>query len=424
MKRRVSIILSFILIMVMATPALASVNLEVNGKAFEPAQQPYLENGVTAVALDVITNTLGCQTTVEGEVITLKENDRLLKMAIGSTKAVINGDERLMPIAPRVINGQTFVPLRFVYEALGASISWNGENNTIGVTYRETRQDMTAEELMAQASEKMMQAGRYKMDVDIQSAMDMTVLETGQDPQKMNMDMNADMEAWVQMDPVVMYMKQTATMDAPSAPKPGSQSMQTEMVLNEDGIFMTMPEVGWVKMNLEGVDLQDLMKQSMTQDPAAAMKLMQDMGMSMSFAEDQEKNGKKYWVLHVIMGGEIFQSDYFKQFSQQMPALEKDLDMQKVFDNMDLNFVYDMWVDQSTFYTDYMNLDGTMAYNMDLPATASNSGGSIDMSMDLKASYALSGYGQEFTTPEIQDARDFEEVLKEQAAKVQEQAQE
>lgn len=420
MKRKFSIILSLVLVMAMATPVFAAVNLDVNGRAYQPSSELYLENGYTLAPLDVIINTLGCHAAIDGDQITLQENNQTLAMTVGNTAAVLNGDSKLMPMAPRVISGQTYVPLRFVFEALGASISWNGQTNTASITYNETRQGMTADELMAKASAKMIEAGRYKMLVDMQSAIDMTASETGQEAQNIKMDMDGNIEAWVQMDPVVMYMKQKTTIDAPAAPTPGPQAVEVEMLMNQDGIFMTMPEIGWVKMNMEGLNIQDLMKQSMTQDPATAMQQMKDLGMSVSFAEDQEKNGKKYWVINAVMGGDIFKSDYFKQLSQQMPALAPEMDLQKLFDNMDLDFVYDMWIDQNTFYTDFMNLNGKMKFKMDIPAVQESTGGSMDMAMDLKANYSISEYGKAFTTPEVKDARDFEQVLAEQAAKAQE----
>jgi hypothetical protein len=91
------------------------------------------------------------------------------------------------------------------------------------------------------------------------------------------------------MDPMVMYMKQTAVVEAPDAAAPVGQTVVSEMVLNQDGMFMTMPEIGWVKMDMAGLDIKELMKQSMTQDPASALQQMKDMGMSVSFGQDQEK---------------------------------------------------------------------------------------------------------------------------------------
>lgn len=416
MKRKTSILLSLIMVLVMATPAFAAVNLDFNGKSYQPASEPYLEGGVTRVTPDFLINTLGCDVTVAGEIINIVENDNVVQMTLGSTAASVNGVAKTMLRAPEVIEGKTYIPLRFVYESLGGAVEWDGQTETVAIAYNEMRDGMTADELMGKSSAVVTKAGRYKMAADVQSDIDMTVRESAKDEQTMKMKMDSKIEAWLQAEPLIMYMKQKAAIDMPSAPSPAPQAIDTEMVLNQDGMFMTMPDIGWVKMDLEGLDIQALMKQSMAQDPATAMQQVKDMGMCLSFANDQVKNDKQYWVLNGTMGGDIFKSDYFKQFSQQIPAMEQDVDMQKLLQDMDLDLVYAIWIDKETFYNDYMDMTGNMKLNMDMPASQESQGGSMAMAMDMTASYTMSDYGKEFSIPEIKDARSMQEVTAEQMA--------
>jgi len=177
---------------------------------------------------------------------------------------------------------------------------------------------------------------------------------------------------------------------------------------------MNMPETGWLKMNLEGLNLEELMKQSMTQDPVAAMKQIKEMGIALTFANDQQKDGKEYWVLNGVMGGDIFKSDYFKGIMQQIPSMDQDVDMQKILEGMELDFVYSVWIDKATFYNDYMDLAGNIKFNMDIPATAQSPAAAIDMAMAMQGTYTMSDYGLAFTVPEVKDARDYEDFLAEQ----------
>ncbi len=419
MCKRISLLLSIVIILVMATPALAAVNLDFNGRDYQPASEPYLENGITTVTLDVITKTLGCDAAVEDKSIKIIENDNVLQMTLGSTAATVNGAEKTMPKAPEVINNQIYVPLRFVYESFGAVVDWEGQSKTVATTYKETRDGMTPEELMSKSTAIINEAGTYKMVVEAQSKIDATVKETGKDPESMNINMDSDIEAWIQMDPIVMYMIQKAAVDMPGAPNPIPQTVETEMLMNQEGMFMTMPEIGWVKMDLNGMDFQELMKQSMAQDPAAVMQQMKDMGMSLTFANDQEKEGQKYWILNCDMGGDLLKSDYFKKVSQQLSAIGPDMDFQKMLEAMDLDFDYSVWINQDTLYSDQMDLAGTMKFKMDIPAAQGNPGGSMDMAMDMEARYTMSDYGQEFSTPDVKNARDFNEVMAEQMAQSQ-----
>ncbi|MBZ4687952.1 MAG: copper amine oxidase-like [Clostridiales bacterium] len=59
---------------------------------------------------------------------------REVKLALGKKEAYIGEERRTLDIAPFTENGRTLVPFRFVGEALGATVGWIGETQT--VTYR------------------------------------------------------------------------------------------------------------------------------------------------------------------------------------------------------------------------------------------------------------------------------------------------
>lgn len=69
----------------------------------------------------------------------LKEN--IVEMWVGKPNASVNGNEILMmdPKDPnltcKIIKGRTMVPFRFLSEALGCNVSWDGETKTITVVY-------------------------------------------------------------------------------------------------------------------------------------------------------------------------------------------------------------------------------------------------------------------------------------------------
>lgn len=422
MQRKATILLTLIMVLIMAVPTLAA-DLDLNGKPYQPAQELYLEDGISRVTPADIVNILGCDVSVDGDSITIVENDNVIQMTMGSTTAIVNGEGQTMPRAPVVFAGQTYLPLRFVLESVGAIVGWEGQTSTVTIEYNETREGMTAEEIMAKSSTIMNQTGRYKMTADTQIDMDIIAKAAGEEDQTMKMNMASDLEAWLQNEPLLMYMKQKTVMNAPESPTPEPQTVTMEMVFNEDGMFMNMPETGWLKMDLEDLNMEELMKQSMSQDPTAVMEQIKEMGMSLTFANDQQKEGKDYWILNATMGGDLFKNDYFNNIMQQMPALEndEDMDMQKLLESMELDFVYTIWVDQATFYNDYMELAGKMKYSMDIPVTEQIPASTMVMIMAMQGNYIISDYGLEFTVPEIKDARDYEEYLTEQMAQLEQQ---
>lgn len=61
-------------------------------------------------------------------------SNRVIRMKIGSTSAVAGSDTFALPVAPVLVNGTTFVPLRFVGEAFGAAVQWDGVFRLIDIS--------------------------------------------------------------------------------------------------------------------------------------------------------------------------------------------------------------------------------------------------------------------------------------------------
>jgi hypothetical protein len=56
-----------------------------------------------------------------------------IRLTIGSTTYVVDGETKEMDVAPEIVGDRTMVPLRFVAEALGAEVGWNPDTRTAGV---------------------------------------------------------------------------------------------------------------------------------------------------------------------------------------------------------------------------------------------------------------------------------------------------
>lgn len=54
-----------------------------------------------------------------------------VEVIIDSKTAYIDGESKLLDVAPRIENGRTYVPVRFIGEAFGADFSWDGENQKV-----------------------------------------------------------------------------------------------------------------------------------------------------------------------------------------------------------------------------------------------------------------------------------------------------
>jgi iron complex transport system substrate-binding protein len=59
----------------------------------------------------------------------------LMIMTIGSSRATMNGKTVTLDVAPAIVAGRTFVPLRFVAEAFGADVAWNAATRTATIQF-------------------------------------------------------------------------------------------------------------------------------------------------------------------------------------------------------------------------------------------------------------------------------------------------
>lgn len=63
-------------------------------------------------------------------------NDKsVIKLKLDDTQASINGKSVLLGMAPHLVNNTTMVPLRFVTEALGAEVLWDGNTQSVQLTF-------------------------------------------------------------------------------------------------------------------------------------------------------------------------------------------------------------------------------------------------------------------------------------------------
>ncbi|MEZ4812650.1 MAG: stalk domain-containing protein, partial [Caldisericia bacterium] len=98
---------------------------------------PQLVNGSTYVPMRFIGERLGAEVSWvadEKKVIYSLGNTRI-EIWIGNDISKVNGIDTKMPGEPVIISGRTLVPVRFVSEALGAKVSWYGEEKKITIEY-------------------------------------------------------------------------------------------------------------------------------------------------------------------------------------------------------------------------------------------------------------------------------------------------
>lgn len=133
------------------TIALAAPAIVFNGKIVKYDVPPIIQKGVTLVPLRVILETFGAQVNYipASKKITVVKDNLNIALKIGDKTAAVNGKMVALSVAPQLINTRTFVPMRFISEALNAEVNWNSKTNTVEITYHAaTGGQLTSAEIM------------------------------------------------------------------------------------------------------------------------------------------------------------------------------------------------------------------------------------------------------------------------------------
>ena len=139
MKRIALIIVlvcTFVTLFSMASSAIElPLRVVVNGSKLEfPDEQPFIdENGRTQTPARFIGEALGATVTWDGNekkaIFSLAETT--LAIYIGKKEYDVNGVKKQMDTEALLLGGRTFVPARYVAEALGATVDWDASIRTV-----------------------------------------------------------------------------------------------------------------------------------------------------------------------------------------------------------------------------------------------------------------------------------------------------
>ncbi|MBR1736771.1 MAG: leucine-rich repeat protein [Firmicutes bacterium] len=111
------------------------ITILLNGKELECSQPPVNKSGSVIVPMRAIFEALGAEVKWNNsdKSIFASKGVTSVQCWIGSKDVVLNNKKDKMLAAPEIINGATMVPARFVSEAFGAQVSWDAATQTVTI---------------------------------------------------------------------------------------------------------------------------------------------------------------------------------------------------------------------------------------------------------------------------------------------------
>ncbi|MBJ6361468.1 stalk domain-containing protein [Paenibacillus sp. GCM10012307] len=126
-----------------STAVQSKIQVYLDGKkiAFQP--DPIQEKGTTLVPMRPLFEALGANISwnEQTQTVIAKKDNTVISLKIGSTRAAVNNKSLVLDVPAKVVNGATLVPLRFVGESLDASIKWEASSRSIHITSAEQRNE-------------------------------------------------------------------------------------------------------------------------------------------------------------------------------------------------------------------------------------------------------------------------------------------
>lgn len=143
MKKRIAMIALIAVMLGGLIPATKSqaeqaVQVEVNGQTVAfPDAQPFVDKqNRVQVPLRLISEMLGAQITwsPEKKQVSISQNAKTITLTLGNKVIYVNGAAEEMDTSAVSKGSRTYVPLRFITQALGAEMTWDTASGAVAIT--------------------------------------------------------------------------------------------------------------------------------------------------------------------------------------------------------------------------------------------------------------------------------------------------
>lgn len=169
-KRLASAIIIFVLAVQTLIPCIAAnsgIKVVLDGKTLDFDVPPIIQEGRTLVPMRAIFEKLGYTVEWDGENRAIKATDgkNTINMYIDFYTFWRNGEALPTDVAPCIVDGRTLVPVRVVSEASGCSVQWNEVTQTVFIGKPERSKDIiTATPTPTETPEPTPDPGDFYLD--------------------------------------------------------------------------------------------------------------------------------------------------------------------------------------------------------------------------------------------------------------------
>lgn len=315
------------------TVTIDSVKVEFN----EQSGMPFIdENSRTLVPFSKTLTTYGAnvQWSSESRTATAEKNGIKVEVPIGEKYIVINGEQKVIDTAAKIVNNRTFLPIKAVMEAFGSEVEWDQDLRTVVITTT----PIDAKTIFTQANNKSADWKSYDADVTMNLSMPMV----DEDGTVQDINMNMKMYMTIFADPTF------------------KAKVNSTIGMNADGVEVTLPFMDmymtaddksftsytginegtgiltWTKSTVEDETLTQLFKYGTDASKANQESIDKYLKDIKYFGKYKDDAGRTLLKMQYTMSGEAY-NDLYGDYLKDMPADdasdEMTVEMLKIFAN-------------------------------------------------------------------------------------------
>ena len=119
-------------------PELGDIIIMLNNARLVTDMAPVNINGRIMLPVRSVSEALGAEIHWDSSTrtVTAAKQGKDIKLQIDSTAAIVNGETKFLDVPASIINGKTFVPVRFISESFGAEVAWNPKDRIVLITVK------------------------------------------------------------------------------------------------------------------------------------------------------------------------------------------------------------------------------------------------------------------------------------------------
>lgn len=145
-KKIIAAALASVTVVSMSAANAQDITVTINGTEVQFDQPPIIDSDRTLVPMRAIFEALGAEVEWDGEnrTVTSVKGEGTIKLTIDSPDMYVGDKKITLDVPAKIVNDRTLVPVRAISEAMNCKVSWDGEKQQVIITTEDA--DNTAAE--------------------------------------------------------------------------------------------------------------------------------------------------------------------------------------------------------------------------------------------------------------------------------------